>query len=185
VYYPNENCRYAQNVLRFAHGWKEKGEWPDDVDLVHWNAGLWDVLELLGDGPLSTIEHYRNMIPRIEARLRLIFPKAKIVFATSTPVIEPCEPDFCRRNSVIEEYNAAAVECLKPFGTVINDLYAFARTLPDEYHSDNVHYNTEKGTEALGGRVVAFICRELGISASEINIESFEPEKYSKDNIAY
>ena len=74
VYYPNENCRYAQNVLRFAHGWKEKGEWPDDVDLVHWNAGLWDVLELLGDGPLSTIEHYRNMIPRIEARLRLIFP---------------------------------------------------------------------------------------------------------------
>lgn len=26
VYYPSENCRYAQNVLRFAHDWKKQGE---------------------------------------------------------------------------------------------------------------------------------------------------------------
>ena len=49
VYYPGENCRFAEYVLRYAHEWKKAGAWGDDVDLVHWNAGLWDVLELFGD----------------------------------------------------------------------------------------------------------------------------------------
>ena len=58
VFYPLENCKYAENVLRFAHEWSKNGEWGEDVDLVHWNAGLWDVLELFGDEPLTTREYY-------------------------------------------------------------------------------------------------------------------------------
>ena len=46
VYYPEENCRFAEYVLRYAHEWKKKLGCPDDPDLVHWNAGLWDALEL-------------------------------------------------------------------------------------------------------------------------------------------
>lgn len=186
VYYPSENCRFAEYCLRYAHVWKENGEWPTDVDLVHWNAGLWDVLELFGDGPLTSIDYYAEAIARVNKRLRLIFPNAKIVFATSTPVLEhKCSPDAMRYNKTIDRYNKAAIAALGGTDTLINDLYSYALSFPEEYHSDAVHYNTPGGIEHLGGRVVALVCRELGISSSEINIESFEPEKYSKDNIAY
>lgn len=186
VFYPTENCRYAQNVLRFAHEWKKNGEWGDDVDLVHWNAGLWDVLELFGDEPLSTPEFYEYTISRIDKRLRMLFPKAKIVFATSTSVNEARSgANFTRKNSNIEKYNALALRALSSTDTVINDLYALVSTFPDEYHSDWVHFRTPEATEVIGGRVISVICELLGITPSEVNIENFEPEKYSNENIGY
>ena len=39
---PQENCRFAQYVLRNLHEWKGSANVPDDTDVVHWNAGLWD-----------------------------------------------------------------------------------------------------------------------------------------------
>ena len=186
VYYPEENCRFAENVLRFAHEWKIKGEWPDDVDLVHWNAGLWDALELFGDAPLTSLSYYKEALARIDRRLRMLFPKAKLVFATSTSVIEEkCKPHFRWHNSTIEEYNAAAIEALSGTDTVINDLYAVATSLPAEAHSDAVHFYTPLGTERLGGAVLAVICKLLDIPASEVNLEEFRPENYSADNIGY
>lgn len=186
VYYPDENCKYAENLLRFAHEWKKKCDWSDDIDLVHWNAGLWDVLELFDDEPLSTKDYYANVIPRIDKRLRLIFPRAKIVFATSTPVIEErCAPHFRRHNATIEEYNEIARRALSDTDTRINDLYGLMRSAPETYHSDAVHFYTDEGTELIGGRVLSVICEELSISAKEVNLDGFEPEKYSKDNIGY
>ena len=186
VYYPNENCRFAQNVLRFLHEWKSKMGAPDDVDLVHWNAGLWDVVELFGDEPLSTPEYYANVIPRIDRRLRMLFPKAKIVFATSTSAIEGAPgADFNRHDSNIEKYNAIAVSALKNTDTVINDLYTLSASLPAEAHSDFVHYYTDLGTEMIGGKVLSVICEQLEISATDVKLEGFTPEKYSKDNIGF
>ena len=186
VYYPDENCRYAENVLRFAHEWKNKTGAPDDVDLVHWNAGLWDVLELFGDEPLTTKDYYANVIPRIDRRLRMLFPKAKIVFATSTSVEESmASKDFFRHNKTIEEYNAIALRALKETNTVINDLYVLTSRLPVSCHSDFVHYYTDAGREAIGGKVLAVICEQLGIVVSDVKIENFSPEKYSKDNIGF
>ena len=151
VYYPEENCRFAEYVLRYAHEWKSVGQWPDDVDLVHWNAGLWDVLELYEDEPLSTIEYYSHVIPRIHKRLRMLFPKAKLVFATSTPVLEHlCKKDFRRHNSTIEAYNRAAVQALSGTDTVINDLYPLMLDCPESYHSDFVHFYTDEGRELIG-----------------------------------
>ncbi len=186
VYYPSENCRFSSYVLRFVHEWKEKGEWTDDIDLVHWNAGLWDVIELFGDDPLCTVEHYESTVARIDKRLRMLFPKAKIVFATSTAVLEErCNPNFRRHNSIIQKYNKAAIKALAGTDTVINDLYALTASLPEECHSDAVHYYTDKGTEIIGGKVISLICDELSISPSYVNIENFAPEKYSKGNIGY
>ena len=186
VYYPSENCRFAEYVLRYAHEWKKNGEWPTDVDLVHWNAGLWDVLELFGDAPLTSPEYYAEAIARVDKRLRMLFPRAKMVFATSTAVLEDkMSASFKRHNSIIDQYNRIAVEALSGTDTVINDLYAVTRECPEAWHSDAVHYYTDGGREAIGGKVLSIICRQLDIAAEEVNLENFEPEKYSDDNIGY
>ena len=184
VYYPDENCRFAEYVLRYAHEWKRMGEWGDDVDLVHWNAGLWDALELFGDGPLTSLDYYAEAIRRIDKRLRLIFPHAKIVFATSTSVIEPTGySDFSRHNTTIEAFNATARKALAGTDTVIDDLYEATKDVPREYRSDWVHFYTPEGTEYIGGKVLSVICPLLGITPAEINIDSFTPERYSAASI--
>ena len=186
VYYPPENCRFAEFILRFAHDWKKNGQHPDDVDLVHWNAGLWDALELFEDEPLTPIACYEEMIARVHKRLRMLYPNAKMVFATSTSVWEEkCTKDFRRHNSTIEKYNQAALRALNGTGTVINDLYSLSCSCPLEYHSDAVHYYTDEGTALFGKKVLSVICGELGISAEEVNLKDFKPENYSKDNIGY
>ena len=183
VYYPSENCRFAAYTLRYAHEWKKKLELSDDVDLVHWNAGLWDVIEIMGDEPISTPEYYENVIKRIDKRLRVLFPKAKIIFATSKAVDQP-KCTF-RHNTIIKQYNDIAIEALSGTDTIINDLYKITVNCPPELHSDSVHYYTNGGTELIGGKVLAVICKELRISASEVNLENFSPENYDKDNIGY
>ena len=186
VYYPPENCKFAEYTLRYLHEWKIKGEWPTETDLVHWNVGLWDTLQLFDDEPLSTIEHYENMIRRIDKRLRRLFPNAKFIFATSTAVIENKFAKFAKRyNNVIREYNEAAKRALADTDTMINDLYSYTENCPESYHSDGVHYSNPEGTAYIGGRVIALICRELDISANDIDIDSFIPEEYTAQNIGF
>ena len=71
VYYPGENCRFAEYVLRYAHEWKSELKLDDSVDLVHWNAGLWDALELFGDDPLTSFSYYGEAIARIDKSKKL------------------------------------------------------------------------------------------------------------------
>jgi len=184
VYYPSENCKFAQYTLRFLHEWASKGEWGSDVDLVHWNVGLWDVCEIYGDEPVSSVEHYTDMIARIDKRIRLLFPNAKVVFATSTAVREEGYSGcFHRYNATIEKYNAAALKTLSGTDTVINDLYAHTKNIAPEYCSDMTHYNTPAGAAYMGGKVLSVICPLLNISAAEVKVEGFELEKYTADNI--
>jgi len=186
VFYPQENCRFAEYVLRYAHEWKNNGKWGDDVDLVHWNAGLWDALELFGDVPLTSLSYYGEAITRIDKRLRMLFPKAKMVFATSTNVNEGMSnPAFTRHNATIEKYNAEALRALAGTDTVLNDLYSLTASFPDSYRSDWVHFYTPAGTEVIGGRVLSVICDLLDIAPTEVNIENFHPERYSKASIGY
>ena len=104
VFSSDENGKFAVNVLRFAHEWKSLGKWGDDVDVVHWNAGLWDVLHLYGDKAMTPIDCYADYIKRIDKHLRVLFPQAKMIFATSTAVLEQNYGKlFCRFNSEIVE----------------------------------------------------------------------------------
>ena len=185
VYYPPENCKFVQYIMRFIGDWKRDGNWPSDIDLVHWNVGLWDVIELDGEGPITSLEYYTEAIARVNRRLRRIFPSAKIVFATSTSVVERGykSPNFKRTNSIIEQFNEAAKAALANTDTIINDLYTKTLNIPEEFRSDMTHFNTPLGTEYMGKSVLSVICRELGISKTEVNLEDFEPEKYSKENI--
>jgi len=184
VYYPGENCRFATYVLRFVHEWKKKGEWPEDADLVHWNAGLWDLPEILGDEPVTPIEAYASTIARIDKRLRLLFPKAKIVFATSTAVQEEkYGPDFKRTNKSIEEYNAIARSVLEPLGEEIDDLYAVSLQATEAHHSDLTHYNTDAGRLLLGGAVVRCLCAACDIPEDAVNYGAFSVENYTASQI--
>jgi hypothetical protein len=84
VYYPNENCRFAEYTLRYAHEWKEKLGVPDDTDLVHWNVGLWDCLRQIDGEVLIPLDEYKRNLERICRMIRHHFPKARMIFATST-----------------------------------------------------------------------------------------------------
>ena len=90
--------------------------------------------------------------------MKKLFPNATIIFATSTSVIsEKMSPDFKRYNEEIEEYNRIAVEVVTKYGFLVNDLYSLSLTLPEEAHSDAVHYYTPLGTEVFSKRVLEVI----------------------------
>lgn len=189
LYIPHDNCKFTPYVLRFVQLWKKQGQWPDDVDLVHWNAGLWDVMQFFSDpDPLIPIDCYEKNIARIDKRLRLLFPKAKIVFATSTAVREEGylgTPLGFRTNAMIEAYNEAAIRALSGTDTIINDLYAITENCPESCCSDMTHYGTPEGTALLGKQVLSVICNALDISASEIKLEDFELAQHSEEYIGF
>ena len=186
VYYPSVNCKFTQNVLRMLSSWKKEGEWGDDIDLVHWNVGLWDLLHLDEDA-LSTPEYYSYMIGRIDRKLRELFPNAKFVFALNTSVNEAGNgPGHGRYNAEIEQYNQIAIDALKQNDTLINDLNTISKLAAERgAMSDRTHYSTDEGRRLLGGQVIRVLCEELGITAAEVDLEKFKPENYSVEEIGY
>ena len=155
VYFPEENCRFAAYVLRYFHEYKDMVK-TGDIDVIHWNAGLWDSLRLFGEEHHTPIEIYKYYIERICIRIKKLCPNAKVIFATSTSVqTEKMSPNFIRYNNEIEEYNAAAVEIVKKYGFSVNDLYAVSASLSPEAHSDAVHYYTQAFTDSTVSHIMA------------------------------
>ena len=170
VYYPNENCRFAEYVLRHLVDWQRDIGGGDDVDLVHWNAGLWDDLIMVDNKHLSPIEYYKYTVKRICEVIKILFPHAKMIFATSTPVREELFRGPCKRyNRDTEEYNAAAVEIVKAHGGEINDLYSLVLGAPDDYYSDMTHLYTQNGTRLVSDGVIRAIENSLGIKAEKLD----------------
>ena len=94
----------------------------------------------------------------------MLFPKAVIVFATSTPVVEEkYGRDFWRRNADIERYNDIAREVFAETDVVIDDLYPVMKDIPDSERSDMTHFYTPEGTKRIGDAVLACICPLLGM----------------------
>ncbi len=160
VYFPEENCRFAAYTLRNFHEYLE--QFGAEIDVIHWNAGLWDCLHLFEEDVLTPIEIYAYYIDRICIRMKKLCPDAKIIFATSTSVLsEKMGKDFKRYNEEIEAYNNTAVEIVKKYGFEVNDLYAVSVTLPEEAHSDPVHYYTPMGTQAYANKVLSVVAPYL------------------------
>ncbi len=72
MYSPNENCRFAQYTLRALCDWVGQVD-ADEMDVIHWNNGLWDVLRLHGDEPLTPIDVYVHMLERVYKKLKQFF----------------------------------------------------------------------------------------------------------------
>ena len=153
VFAPNENCRFAQHTLRYLHEWAANIP-KEEIDVVHWNNGLWDALRLFGDAPFTELEYYGKTLVRIYQRIRLLFPNAKVIFALSTSVKEEwANLDFIRYNKEIEEYNKEAIKVLVPLGVEINDLYSVSKAFADDLRSDWVHYG-EEASKILADAVI-------------------------------
>ena len=158
-----ENCRFASYVLRAFHEYY-RPLMGKEIDVIHWNAGLWDTLRLFGEDPHTPIDIYAYYIDRICVRMKKCCPNAKIIFATSTSVLEEkMADDFKRYNKEIQEYNKVAVEIVKKHGFEVNDLYKLSCELPEEARSDAVHFYTTQGTEAFTNQVLAHVLPALGI----------------------
>ena len=159
VYAPTDNCRFTQYLLRYLIEWQEVIGCGSDVDVVHWNAGLWDILRLADGEPQTPPEHYAYYIDRICRYLKQLYPNAAQIFATSTKVVEARYTGrYKRANADIVAYNEAAVKTLTPHGVIINDLYALTDNFSESYWSDMTHFNTKEGAEAL----TAQVCRHIG-----------------------
>ncbi len=168
----NDSARFAAYLLRIVHECFE-GVRCNDIDVVHWNAGLWDCLRLFGEEPHTPIDLYAYYIDRVCQRIQKVFPRAKVIFATSTRVLsEKMDKDFMRSNEDIIRYNAVAVEIVKRYGFEVDDLYTVSAALPDEAHSDPTHYYTPMGTEVLTNAVLSAVLPALDIT---------EPLTYHED----
>ena len=173
VDYPEENCRFAAYTLRSLPIWKDERGWPEETAAVHWNAGLWDCLHLPDGEVLTPIDVYGAYIERISSQLRAFFPKAEIIFAASTPVIEEgYTGTFRRYNAEIEAYNEKATEIAMRHGFAVNDLYTAVKDAPKEIHSDMTHYYTKEGTRILAGKVISCLEERLGLKAEEIDYDA-------------
>jgi len=180
VYFPAENCRFAQYVLRYLGDWKKALNIGDDLDLIHWNVGLWDTLEWFEDGCLTPLEFYAYFVEKICKRIKLLFPNAKVIFATSTPVLEHnfLQPEiFNRKNADIRAYNEVAVKICKEHGFGINDLFALIEHVPESYYTDTTHLYTPEGTEILANAVVKSICETLEITYEAFTLKDYETVK--------
>lgn len=164
VRYHHENGRFCLYTLRYVHEWINFlfGDVKRDIDIIHFNCGLWDVLRLTGDNEnLTPPELYGNQLTRIVRMLKYLCPNATVLFALTTPVIEPGfapGPDIgIRLNSDIEKYNAIAIDVLTSLNVGINDLWTVIRMAQKAIYSDNVHFHTELGIKTLGDAVVSFL----------------------------
>ncbi len=172
VFYPADNCRFSEYVLRHIIDWKNETGCGDDVDLVHWNAGLWDDLVMVDGKNLTPIEHYEQNIQRICDVIKILFPKAQIVFATSTPVREELFLGACKRyNADTRRYNDKATEIIKLNGGNVNDLYSLVEDCPKEYYSDMTHLYTKNGTKIITEQVIKVIEVLLGIKAKTLDFD--------------
>lgn len=179
VYYPEANCRFAAQIVRHLSEWKEEMGCGEDVDLVHWNAGLWDNL-IIADGMHHfPLEIYKIYVERVCRLIGQLFPQAKMVFAATTPISEELfqRLNYKRYNRDTEKYNEAAFEIVRRYGGTINDLYTLMKEAPESYHSDQTHYYTKEGTRLLTNQVVSCIEDVLQIKGKELDFDALFSDK--------
>jgi hypothetical protein len=114
--------------------------------VIHFNNGL--------HGWGYTEDQYEDAFPQLLATLRQCAPKAKLIWATTTPVrhakqLERFDPLTVR----VQARNDAAEELVKKAGIPIDDLYTVVEKHPEYYGPDGVHFNP-KGVTALADQVI-------------------------------
>ena len=155
---PQENCRFSSYVLNSLRYWL--AECPNS-DIIHWNAGLWDIAVLYKeDGCFTPVEEYVLNMQKILRELKKT--GAKIIYATTTPVLDekkylagPIPP--AHDNEDIIRYNRAVLEAFKEEAIVINDLHKIMYQEKDRLLSEDMIHPNEEGIKRLGAAVASMI----------------------------
>lgn len=119
-------------------------------DVIHFNNGM--------HGFDKTEDAYRAGFPAYLAAIRDNARGAKLIWATTTPVVNPAQPDKVdARTPRIQVRNSIAQEYVSQAGIPVDDLFSFVQPHP-EYHKgpDGVHY-TDAGYAAEGAEVAGQI----------------------------
>lgn len=135
---PQDNCRFSAYTLWHAFQWvAEAGE----VDIIHWNNGIWDMYTHLQDGErFVTPEEYGRNIARTLKELRALCPKARILFATTTPV---ADANALITNESIDCINDIARRIMSEEHIEVDDLNLALRGQPELICEDNLHLTAQ------------------------------------------
>ena len=161
-----ENCAGTVNGIKQIDRWlaANGGQWS----VIHFNFGLHDLKRVNAktkknsnnpDDPYqSNPDLYKKQLTEIVKKL--LATKAKLIFATTTPVPAGGVKPY-RSVDDPEKYNLIAKQIMKEHHIEVNDLFAFADPKMKEIQIPvNVHF-TKKGSEALGKKVVEAISKKL------------------------
>ncbi|MBU3011366.1 hypothetical protein KO506_08125 [Polaribacter vadi] len=150
-----------------------KGGWNFEWDAIHFNVGLHDLKYLAGKKldkengkQVSTLKVYEDNLHKIIKYLKANYPKAKLIFATTTPVPEGAEGRFAG-DSI--KYNKVALNVMKQYPEVlVNDLFTFSVPVLKEHgvKKGDVHYKAE-GSRLQGIQVSKKIADAISIKPIE------------------
>jgi lysophospholipase L1-like esterase len=159
------NCSGTTDGLKRCGATLKAHQW----DVIHFNWGLHDLKHVQKAGthdksndPNSptqvTIEEYEANLAKIIAELRKT--EAKLVFATTTPVV-PGTLNPLRTPEAPVEYNKAALKLMEKNNIPVNDLYAYCLPNLEKWQKPkNVHFN-DLGNAELAKEVAKVISEQL------------------------
>ncbi len=136
--------RYLQQLKEY---WDMAGV---DFRVVHFNNGM--------HGWGYSDEQYAAAFPALVAALRRQQPKARLIWANTTPVRADSDG---ATNDRIERRNRDADQWMKRFSIPVDDQYALMKSHED-LHQDNVHWNGS-GSELQSVQVADSVRKALGI----------------------
>ena len=122
-------------------------------DVIHFNNGI--------HGPEYSDETYGDGLRDMIAILRKYDPKARLVWATTTPIRVSSHIDqFDSSNARVIRRNALAEAIMKQTSIPTDDLYNLVLEHPEYYKPDGVHFN-EQGVAAQAREVARRITEVL------------------------
>lgn len=164
------SIEFIRNMTKMHETMRDKkieGYWSFEWDVIHFNVGLQDLkyvvnrkLDKKNGKRISSTEEYKKNILSIISYLKQLAPKAKLIFATTTPVPEG-EPGRFAGDEL--KYNEVALKALNDHPEIIvDDLYSFTKPNRSKWwvSPGNVHYGPE-GRKAQGNEVARIILNEL------------------------
>lgn len=168
VFRPMRNANAAENCAGTDHGLQRIDAWlaahGGEWDVIHFNFGLHDLKRVdaktgassndASSPHQSPPDEYRDQLAAIVNRLQAT--KAKLIFATTTPVPEGKLRPF-RSPADAVHYNEAARALMTARGIEIDDLHAFVLPRLTELQRPNDVHFTPAGSRALAGEVVRHV----------------------------
>lgn len=129
----DDNAEWSAHEAACIDMWLSRGHY----DIVHFNAGLWDLLEC-GEHGVTPLSDYLNNLQIVLDAIRKY--GAYPIFATTTPVIRG--NDQCVDPRRVREYNAAAMTMMISQGVQVDDLYSLMQPVQHQYHyPHNIHFD--------------------------------------------